>query len=130
MRIGNGISLGDIVWLKYPDGEIVVVQIVLPGEDMSIPEGVISITLQSPVAQAILGKQAGNVVLVETPTGKTSVTILSVAHPQAAAGNREANDPIECMVTDMVAALVVVVLIVGCVFLYLASVPMPWELGL
>ncbi len=130
MKAMGEIGVGDIVWLRYPDGEIIVVQIVLPGETMFSPEttnGITNITTQSPVAQAILGKNTGDRVFVQTPMGTVAVDILVVMHSPATVSASDAASSTKQMLADMVAAFIVTIGVIGYVLLYLASVPMPWE---
>src|SRR3990170_2813761 len=65
-------AFGSTVHLREDTGSDVVFQLVMP-EDADVDKGMISTS--SPIGRAIVGKQAGDEVLVVTPNGKRSFEI-------------------------------------------------------
>jgi transcription elongation GreA/GreB family factor len=68
------IRIGSSVELAGPEGETIV-QLVSQAE-VDLEAGKISI--ESPLAQALLGRRAGEEVIVQTPTGQLTFRILRV----------------------------------------------------
>ena len=75
-------AFGSTVHLREDTGSDVVFQLVMP-EDADVDKGMISTS--SPIGRAIVGKQAGDEVLVVTPNGKRSfeITKLLTVHDLA-----------------------------------------------
>jgi len=68
-------ELGDRVWIKNKAGKVFVY--ILVGKDEGNPlENKIS--YESPLGQALLGKEKGSKVVIETPKGKAEYTITKV----------------------------------------------------
>ena len=72
------VAFGARVTVEDETGRLVAYEIVGPDE-MDVAAGRISIA--SPVAQALLGKRAGDTVMLRRPKGNMEVTIVSVALP-------------------------------------------------
>lgn len=66
------------VTVEDPAGEHATYELVGPDE-VDLPAGKISVA--SPVAQALLGKRAGDSALLRRPKGDVAVTVLSVSLP-------------------------------------------------
>jgi len=75
-------AFGSTVHLREDTGSDVVFQLVMP-EDADVDKGLISTS--SPIGRAIVGKEAGDEVLVVTPNGKRSfeITKLLTVHDLA-----------------------------------------------
>ncbi len=75
-------AFGSTVHLREDTGSDVVYQLVMP-EDADVDKGLISTS--SPIGRAIVGKEAGDEVLVVTPNGKRSfeITKLLTVHDLA-----------------------------------------------
>ena len=78
----NKAAFGSTVHLREDTGSDVVFQLVMP-EDADVDKGLISTS--SPIGRAIVGKEAGDEVLVVTPSGKRSfeITKLLTVHDLA-----------------------------------------------
>jgi transcription elongation factor GreA len=78
----NKAAFGSTVHLREDTGSDVVFQLVMP-EDADVDKGLISTS--SPIGRAIVGKEAGDEVLVVTPNGKRSfeITKLLTVHDLA-----------------------------------------------
>ena len=78
----NKAAFGSTVHLREDTGSDVVFQLVRP-EDADVDKGLISTS--SPIGRAIVGKEAGDEVLVVTPNGKRSfeITKLLTVHDLA-----------------------------------------------
>jgi transcription elongation factor GreB len=72
------VAFGARVTLDSASGEQVAYEIVGPDE-VDVAAGRISIA--SPVGRALLGKRAGDVVVLRRPRGDVEVTVVSVAVP-------------------------------------------------
>ncbi|MBM3218517.1 MAG: hypothetical protein FJZ38_07495 [Candidatus Rokubacteria bacterium] len=72
------VAFGARVVLEDETGQLIAYEIVGPDE-MDVAAGRISIA--SPVAQALLGKRAGDAAVLRRPKGNAEVTIVSVALP-------------------------------------------------
>jgi transcription elongation factor GreB len=73
----NKVHFGATVTLEYESGEEVIYRIV-GADEIDPSRGYISV--DSPVARALLGRTAGDEVQLELPEGPTSVAILRVAY--------------------------------------------------
>lgn len=73
---GGVIDLGSRVTLRGPDGEEETWQIVSP-EEANALDG--SISTDSPVGKALIGKRVGDTPTVSTPAGEIVFTIVNVA---------------------------------------------------
>jgi transcription elongation factor GreA len=78
----NKAAFGSTVHLREDTGSDVVFQLVMP-EDADVDKGLISTS--SPIGRAIVGKEAGDEVLVVTPNGKRAfeITKLLTVHDLA-----------------------------------------------
>ena len=76
----NVVELGDLVRLRYEDGEEEELLIVHPAE---APLDDMRISIDSPLAQAVLGRRVGDTVTVQAPRASYPVTVLSAAAPDA-----------------------------------------------
>jgi transcription elongation factor GreA len=78
----NKAAFGSTVHLREDTGSDVVFQLVMP-EDADVDKGLISTS--SPIGRAIVGKEAGDEVLVVTPNGKRAfeITKLFTVHDLA-----------------------------------------------
>ena len=78
----NKAAFGSTVHLREDTGSDVVFQLVMP-EDADVDKGLISTS--SPIGRAIVGKEAGDEVLVVTPNGNRSfeITKLLTVHDLA-----------------------------------------------
>jgi len=78
----NNVAFGSTVLLREDTGSDVVFQLVMP-EDADVDKGLISTS--SPIGRAIVGKEAGDEVLVVTPNGKRAfeITRLLTVHDLA-----------------------------------------------
>lgn len=65
-------AFGSTVHLRESDGSDVVYQLVMP-EDADVQKGLISTS--SPIGKAIVGKEVGDEVVVQTPAGRRSFEI-------------------------------------------------------
>lgn len=71
-------GFGTRVTVEDPDGRSIAWDLVGPDEaDLSAGQ----ISIASPVAQALLGKRAGDVAVLRRPKGDVEVTVVSVALP-------------------------------------------------
>jgi transcription elongation factor GreA len=68
-------ALGSTVTLNERDGATVVYQLVMP-EDADVEKGMISTS--SPIGRAIVGKEAGDEVIVVTPAGRRMFEIVKL----------------------------------------------------
>ena len=75
------VAFGARVTVEDAQGDVVEYEIVGPDE-VDVAAGRISIA--SPVGQALLGKRAGDVVVLRRPKGAVEVTVTSVTVPTAA----------------------------------------------
>lgn len=75
-------AFGSTVHLREEDGGDLVYQLVMP-EDADVEKGLISTA--SPIGRAILGKEAGDEVVVVTPNGRRAfeITKLVTIHDEA-----------------------------------------------
>ena len=71
----NEVSLGSVVTISYDDGEEEEYKIVGSMEADPFEN---KISNESPIAKAILGKKAGEIVSVESPNGSYDVKIVSI----------------------------------------------------
>ena len=78
------VAFGARVTLEDASGQMTVYEIVGPDE-VDVAAGRISIA--SPVAQALLGKHANDVVVLRRPKGDAEVTVVSVVVPPDAASS-------------------------------------------
>ncbi len=69
------VGLGSIVHLRQTNGEIMVVQLVMP-EEANPDAGLISPS--SPIGRALLNKQPGDAVLVRTPGGDREFEVVKL----------------------------------------------------
>jgi transcription elongation factor GreB len=74
-------GFGARVTVEDPHGDVMTYEIVGPDE-VDVAAGRISIA--SPVGQALLGKRAGDVVVLRRPKGTVEVTVISVRVPDVA----------------------------------------------
>ncbi len=69
------VAIGRRAIVAEPDGEVASYEVALPGA-ANLERG--SISADSPLALALLGARAGDVVDVDAPAGRWSLTVLSV----------------------------------------------------
>lgn len=69
------VVLGSRVTVAFDDGETDTWAVVSP-EEASLPDG--SVSTESPVGQALLGSKQGDTVVVTTPGGQVTYTVVTV----------------------------------------------------
>ncbi len=69
------VAFGATVHVREDNGDVVIYQLVMP-EDADATKGLISTS--SPIGRSLMGKQAGDDVIVQTPTGVRQFEILKL----------------------------------------------------
>jgi transcription elongation GreA/GreB family factor len=77
------VALGSSVQVRFADGSVEHMRLVHPAEAFLDDERV---SLDAPVAQALLGHRGGDVVDVVAPVGRMSVEVVAVRQPTLVAG--------------------------------------------
>jgi transcription elongation factor GreA len=80
----NGTGLlpsGTEVTLRFPDGSVVTMQVILVIEETPIGGEAETLTAGSPLGLALAGRQAGDTVTYKTPHGENRVELLEVRYP-------------------------------------------------
>ena len=84
------VAFGACVTVEDASGQRVSYEIVGPDE---VDPAVRQISIASPVAQALLGKRAGDLVVLRRPKGDAEVTVVSVTLPASAAAGGTPRSP-------------------------------------
>jgi transcription elongation GreA/GreB family factor len=72
---------GTEVTLRFPDGSVVKMQVILVIEEAPIGGEAETLTAGSPLGMALAGRQAGDIVTYKTPHGENRVELLEVKYP-------------------------------------------------
>jgi transcription elongation factor GreA len=72
------VALGSLVEVRFADGSVERMRLVHPAEAFLDDERV---SVQAPVAQALLGRRGGEVVEVLAPAGRMTVEVVTVTQP-------------------------------------------------
>lgn len=72
---------GTEVTLKFADGEVVTMHVISIVEETPVGREEETLTARSPLAQALAGHQAGDVVTYPTPQGESQVELIAVKLP-------------------------------------------------
>ena len=78
---GDELPFGTVVKLKFPDGDVVTMQVISVIEEASIDSEAEALTASSPLGQALVGRKAGDKVSYTTPQGEQQVKVLDVKYP-------------------------------------------------
>ena len=73
---------GTEVTLRFPDGEVVTMQVISIVEETPIGREGETLTARSPLGQALAGRKAGDTVTYSTPQGENQVELLAVKRPR------------------------------------------------
>ena len=72
---------GTEVTLRFPDGEVVTMQVISIVEETPVGRESETLTARSPLGQALAGHKAGDTVTYSTPQGENQVELISVKLP-------------------------------------------------
>ena len=72
---------GTEVTLRFPDGEVVTMQVISIIEETPVGREAETLTASSPLGQALAGHQPGDTVTYATPQGKNEVELIAVNLP-------------------------------------------------
>lgn len=72
---------GTEVTLRFDDGEVVTMQVISIIEEAPVGREAETLTAQSPLGRALVGRQAGDTVTYTTPQGRNRVELLDVKLP-------------------------------------------------
>jgi transcription elongation GreA/GreB family factor len=73
---------GTEVTLRFPDGEVVTMQVISIVEETPVGREAETLTARSPLGQALAGHKAGDTVTYSTPQGENQVELISVKLPK------------------------------------------------
>ena len=73
---------GTEVTLKFADGEVVTMYVISVVEETPVGREAETLTARSPLAQALVGHEAGDTVTYSTPQGESQVEVISVKLPK------------------------------------------------
>jgi transcription elongation factor GreA len=73
---------GTEVTLRFPDGEVVTMQVISIVEETPVGREAETLTARSPLAQALAGHKAGDTVTYSTPQGENQVELIAVKLPK------------------------------------------------
>ena len=73
---------GTEVTLRFPDGEVVTMNVISIVEETPIGREGETLTARSPLGQALAGRKAGDTVTYSTPQGENQVELISVKLPR------------------------------------------------
>ena len=73
---------GTEVTLRFPDGEVVTMHVISIVEETPVGREAETLTARSPLAQALVGHQAGDTVTYSTPQGENQVELIAVKLPK------------------------------------------------
>lgn len=72
---------GTEVTLRFADGEVVTMHVISIVEETPVGREAETLTIRSPLAQALAGRQPGDTVTYSTPQGENQVELLAVKLP-------------------------------------------------
>ncbi|BBZ46835.1 GreA/GreB family elongation factor [Mycobacterium parmense] len=72
---------GTEVTVRFPDGEVVTMQVISIVEETPVGRETETLTARSPLAQALAGHQPGDTVTYSTPHGENQVELIAVKPP-------------------------------------------------
>jgi transcription elongation GreA/GreB family factor len=78
----SGLPGGTEVTLRFPDGEVVTMQVISIVEETPIGREGETLTARSPLGQALAGRKPGDTVTYSTPQGENQVELLAVKRPR------------------------------------------------
>ena len=73
---------GTEVTLRFADGEVVTMHVISIVEETPVGREAETLTARSPLAQALVGHQAGDTVTYSTPQGENQVELIAVKLPK------------------------------------------------
>jgi transcription elongation factor GreA len=73
---------GTEVTLRFPDGEVVTMNVISIVEETPVGREGETLTARSPLGQALAGRKAGDTVTYSTPQGENQVELISVKLPR------------------------------------------------
>jgi transcription elongation GreA/GreB family factor len=73
---------GTEVTLRFPDGEVVTMQVISIVEETPVGREAETLTARSPLGQALAGHKAGDTVTYSTPQGENQVEVIAVKLPK------------------------------------------------
>jgi len=77
----EALPAGTEVTLRFPDGEVVTMQVISIIEETPVGREAETLTARSPLGQALAGHQPGDTVTYATPQGKNEVELIAVNLP-------------------------------------------------
>ena len=78
----SALPSGTEVTLRFPDGEVVTMQVISIVEEAPLDRDAETLTARSPLGQALAGRKPGDSVTYSTPQGQNQVELLAVKPPR------------------------------------------------